>query len=368
MKKIASVGLIFMLAFFGLAGCKKAGAPKAGMATAEDMLTMLPKDAQGIVVIDVHKAMTTEFVDKAIKNSKGYQEYQKLVTEIGVDPQKDVFYLALGITGTGDTEGKKGSGVGIINLKYNKDTLLAKIKEKQPDLPEQVYEGISIFAIEEKFKGKEKEEIEEKEEASEKEEKTEQTEKEGEETAFVAFLDESNIAAGTEKDVKAVIDIVKKKADNVFKNATLAGLIEAANKSAMVWSVFSFPPELMKDLTAKNPMLGCLAGLNALMTYFDYKNKAFQVEIKGMSADAEKNKQIADLLTGLKAMGGMAAAEKPEVGELMNKIEITSAPDHVKIFASLPEDLLGKLSEEAQKKVEQKLAETKAPEQKKEEK
>ena len=68
-------------------------------------------------------------------------------------------------------------------------------------------------------------------------------------------------------------------------------------------------------------------------------------EIKVMSSDEQKNQQIADLLNGVKAMGGMAAAKKPEIGEFINKIEISSAPDHVKVYAKIPEELINKLKE-----------------------
>jgi len=63
----------------------------------------------------------------------------------------------------------------------------------------------------------------------------------------------------------------------------------------------------------------------------------------------------------------MAGGEKPEIGELINKIEISSAADAVKIYANIPEDLLNKLSATATKTVEEKL-ETAKGEEKKDEK
>lgn len=48
-------------------------------------------------------------------------------------------------------------------------------------------------------------------------------------------------------------------------------------------------------------------------------------------------------------MGAMAAAKKPEVGELLDKLEISSGPDHAKIYASIPEDLINKIKSEAKK-------------------
>jgi hypothetical protein len=73
-----------------------------------------------------------------------------------------------------------------------------------------------------------------------------------------------------------------------------------------------------------------------------------------MSSDEEKNKQVAEMLNGFKAMGSMAASQKPEIGELINNIEVTSASDHVKIYAKIPEELINKLkaAKEAEEKQE----------------
>ncbi len=334
MKKIAVIGLALVVVFLSLTACKKAGG-------ADSVLSLIPQDAQGVVVVNVNKAMTTNIVDKAIKENKEYQKYQEFIKETGIDPQKDIFYIAVGLiqkkTEGGETEQQ---GVVVANMNYNKDVLLAKIKEKASGLKEETYEGVTVYAI---------------------------TEKEAAKPTYGAFLDASNILIGSEKAVKAVIDISKKKADNVFKNADLSALIKTANKNALLWSAFSFPPEMMKDMAAKNPMASDLADVKALLIYFDYANKSLQLEIKGLGGDADKNKKLAETLTGYKALGGMFATEKPEVGELLNKIEVSSAPDYVKIFVNIPEDLLNKLSATAQKQVEEKLAGIK-PEEKKEEK
>jgi hypothetical protein len=54
-------------------------------------------------------------------------------------------------------------------------------------------------------------------------------------------------------------------------------------------------------------------------------------------------------------MGALAAGEKPEIGELLNKIEITSGADNVTIKALLPEELLVKLSKTVESELKNKL-------------
>ena len=335
MKKTITIGLALVLMVLGWTACKKAAATGADAA-----LALIPKSAQGVVVIDVNKAMTTAVVDKAIKDSKEYQKYLDFIKETGIDPQKDVYFVAIGVSGVGAGSEQSGQGVGIINLKYNKETLIPKLKEKATGLQESVYEGVTIYAV---------------------------TEEEGKKPMFGAFLDNATIAVGEEKELKAVVDVFAKKADNVFKNADLSALIDKSNKAAMVWAAFQFPPDMMKGVANSNPMAADLADIKALQMYFDYADKSLKMEIKALGGDAEKNKKLAETLTGFKALGGMAGGDKPEIGELINKIEISSASDAVKIFVNIPEDLLNKLSATATKTVEDKLGAMK-PEEKKDEK
>jgi hypothetical protein len=329
MKKFAVLGLSFLLILSVFSACsKKPSIPKAGSATADDMLTLLPKNSGGVVVVDIHRAMTTDIAQKMIKENKEYQKYQEIINEIGVDPQKDVFFVAVGVGVSAEMKQNASSAVGVVNLKYNKDKLLAAIKKQESNLEEKTYEGIAMFS----------------------------SPKEGEKRVFGAFLDESNILIGPEKEVQAVVDIVKKKAESVVKNKEMMTLIKGVNRKAMLWSAFLLPPDQMKTMAEGNPFLSNLQFIKSLSLYFDYKNKGLEAEIKAVGTDEKKNKEVADFLNGLKGLGGLAGSQKPEVAELMNKIEITSSADFVKIYANIPQDLLDKLSQEAQKQVESKLA------------
>ncbi len=54
----------------------------------------------------------------------------------------------------------------------------------------------------------------------------------------------------------------------------------------------------MKQATSQNPMLGAFSNIRSLLLSFDYKNDALLMEIKAMSPDAAKNKDMADALNG----------------------------------------------------------------------
>ncbi|HPN16803.1 MAG TPA: hypothetical protein PKV64_06690, partial [Candidatus Aminicenantes bacterium] len=90
MKKtvVGLLTLVLLAASFTACG-KKAGIPVAGSATAEDMLTLIPKNVQSVFVIDVHRGMNIPFVDKALKTGEEAEKYKEAIAKIGLDPQKD---------------------------------------------------------------------------------------------------------------------------------------------------------------------------------------------------------------------------------------------------------------------------------------
>jgi len=326
MKRFIAINLVIFLALFSFMACgKKPSAPEAGTAKAQDILGMIPIDVQGVFFVDVNKAMSTEVASKAIQEQKDYQKYQEFIEKTGIDPQKDIYFLAVGLMeGTGE-EGQKG--VGVVNLKYDKDAVMAlikaKVEEEGQELQEEQYAEYTLYKAWEK-----------------------------DESGAFAFIDDSNVVVGNEAPVKAVLDVLGKKKDNVFKNDELSALINKTNKDAIFWGAMIIPVGAMEKAAAENPMMGAMKEISAVALYFDYKNQNLIAEIIAMSPNAESNKKVAEALNGLKAFGGMAAAEKPEIGELLNKIEISAGEDHVKIFASIPEELVNKLKEMATAKQE----------------
>ena len=214
-------------------------------------------------------------------------------------------------------------------MKYDPETLLGLIKEKaaeeEQEIQEEQYEGHTVYKMWEEGKPVE-----------------------------LSFIDESNIVAGNGIHVKSVLDVLNKKKDNVFKNEALSAILDRTNKDAMLWGAILLPAETMEKAASSNPMMGALKSISAIALYFDYKNQNLIAEILAMGPDADSNKQVAEALTGIKSFGAMAAGEKPEIGELLNAIQITSGDDHVKIFAEVPEALIQKLQADKPKEEEAK--------------
>jgi len=301
-RKTAVWTLVLAVGLLGFGACKTGGGP--GAAKTADMLALMPQNVGGVVFIDVNKAMSLEFVTKTLAEPKNAEELQDFITKTGLDPRKDISHLAIGITGSLAGGEAKPSGFGIINLKYDKAALLAKMKENKANIVEGEYEGLATFEVTEKADEPKPEEAKPADQtppadgtdlAPAAQEPASPIKPD--EPMMGAFLDASHIALGPIPQVKAVCDVLKKKAASAKDNAELAALIKGANKAALVWGVVAFKPEDVKKMVESTPMLSSLASLKALILHFDYANKTLDMALKAVTADAGKNKELAGELT-----------------------------------------------------------------------
>ncbi len=359
MKKFAVIGITVIFALCSFTSCEEGlFVSKAGPANAENALKLIPKDVMAVFFIDIHRVMTIEFINNLIKEKESDEtsdeltDFQEFKAKTGIDPEKDINFIVGAITG--ETEKGNEEGVGIVNLTYNKDLLLSMIKEEiakeneeehgeeaeeekhaeaeegeeEHKLIEEEYNGFTIYTV--------REECEEEEEHGEEEkEHGEKHEKGG----SFSFLDESNIAVGDKNSVKSVIDVLQKKKENVFKNEGFSSLLTKIDKEAIFWGAALIPPDAINEVISEKPELTILEAVNAASVSLDYKNKNIIADIKIMSSDPMKNQELADNLNGYKSMAALIQIQDLNMAEILDRIEITSFPDHVKIYTSFPEDL-----------------------------
>ncbi len=354
MKKFALIGITVIFALCSFTSCEEGlFVSKAGPANAENALKLIPKDVMAVFFIDIDRVMTIEFINNLIKEKESDEtsdeltNFQEFKAKTGIDPEKDINFIVGAITG--ETEKGKKEGVGIVNLTYNKDLLLSLIKEElakekeeehekqaeeehgekeEHEMIEEEYNGFTIYTV--------REECEEEEEHGEEEkEHGEKHEKGG----SFSFLDESNIAVGDKNSVKSVIDVLQKKKENVFKNEGFSSLLTKIDKEAIFWGAALIPPDAINEVISEKPELTILEAVKAASISLDYKNKNIIADIKIMSSDPMKNQELADNLNGYKSMAALIQIQDLNMAEILDRIEITSFPDHVKIYTSFPEDL-----------------------------
>jgi hypothetical protein len=322
MKKAISFGSIVLFTVF-LASCAPPSSIKAGSATAESLVRLLPKATLGVIAIDVHRGMAMASVSKMLQDPKAKEKYDEFVKLAGIDPMKDVYFVVMGLTATPDAKGQEG-GI-IVNLKYNKDSFLAIMKEKAPEFQSESYNGVAIYSNLDGSATKQ--------------------------TTLATFLDDSNILFGSEAGVKGIIDVYQKKAESVMKNTVMAGVLRKVDKAALAWGAFSLPPDLVKKSIESIPQLKVIEGVTAITTSFDYRLSNYIADIRTMGGTEEQNKNLASALNGFKALGAMLAAKEPAAGDLLNAIEITSGQDFVRLYISVSEEAMDKIGKAAQAKV-----------------
>jgi len=301
--------IVFLLALFLISICACGPKEKAGSPGVEEMLKMFPVEAKGVFFVDVDKGMITEMVRDIIIEEA--QKMGKFSEKTGIDLEKDVHYLAAAFI---PVSPKNYEGVAIINLEYDKEKILSLIQEKsQAELATEDYERITLY-----FSDKQK-------------------------TECVVMLDAFHIAVGNAVGAKSCIDVLQGRKDNVFKNESLSALFRRTDKSTIVWAAIVDPAQTLNMPTSQSPQLKIAESFNSLTMNLDYKNKSVLVDIKAEGEDVEKNHQLAQTLNGFKALGATMISDKPELGELLNAVQISSGDDHVRISANIPEELAHKL-------------------------
>jgi hypothetical protein len=324
MKKVTILALVLGLVLMGITACAPKDTAKAGSASPEDVLKFLPVDSQGVFFVDIHRALQTDVANKMIQEDKNYEEYLKFVEESGIDPKEDIYYVAVGLSGNLAGEQK---GAAVINLRYAKDKMLDMIKQKtEEEIQTTEYNGITVYSV--------------------------KTEEEGN----WAFLDASNVVVGNVEGVQSCIDVMQKSKDNVFKNEALSGVLDRTEKDTIFWGALLVPKEDLAKASEGNPQLKPLQNMNALVLNFDHKNAMVTIKIKAEGDDPDSNKQIADMLNGLKAMGAMMIPpDKPELNDLLNSLTVSHGVDHVLLDVNIPDEVLQSLKDQLPTKEEEEI-------------
>jgi hypothetical protein len=311
------------------------GGDKATSGGEVDLMSMVPENASGVMAVNFKKIVDLEVFDQMIEKAKAekpsegapFKSYDDFIAKTGIDPKKDVYGMAVGIMGE-----MKGAGepdvVAVMNINYDKAKIMAIINERKEEIKEfstEAYEGIDLFGF--------------------KDEK-------GKDMGF-SFVNDALVAIGKKDALKQVIDLSKGKGKSVMDNADKKALFKQLNGDAVMSFMFELPEEAKKVQGEGSPFKVDLSKAESLLGFVDYAPGAWKGELKLLAKDEATNQQIAQVLNSLKGFGAMAG---PEVGELVNNINITSAADHIKVDFTVSDELVKKLQEMAKKKAASAMA------------
>jgi len=324
-KKMLVLTLVFVMLLL-VPACKKKAPGQLG---SEAMLAMVPEGPSMLMAFNFQQFAALDLFDKMIKDDwqknakagKAFKDYQDFVAQTGVDLQKDVYAVVGAVYGGVDSQNP--DGIGIVNMKYDQEKLLAVLKEKQVITSAEKYRDRNLYTLKSEEPGKD---------------------------ARLAFLNPSNIVFGTPLQVRKTVDLALDKGKSVLQTAALMKYVDPLDKKKMFWLALGNIPEKMKNAPAGGMMPVDLSKAEAFTAFMDFKGGNFSGEFKLISFNEQGNKQVADMLNGLKSLGAMGSAKDPDLGQLLNGIQLSSAADYIKLTFSLSEELMNKMGAKAKDK------------------
>ncbi|HSQ35719.1 MAG TPA: hypothetical protein VLQ89_06995, partial [Candidatus Binatia bacterium] len=331
-KKMLVLLMVFAMLLV-VPACKKKG---AGQMNTEAMLDMVPEGPMLIMSFDFQRFAALNFFDKALKEdwqknakaAKDFKDYQEFVQQTGIDLQKDVYAVVAAVYGNFDKENPEV--LAVANLKYDEAKLLAVLKEKAVFVGEEPYGGRTLYTLKNDDAGKDKD-------------------------MRLAFLNKSSILIGSPLHVKKAIDLAAKKGQSVRQTAALMKYVDALDKKSMFWLALGNIPAKMKEAPAGGMMPVDLSKAEAFTAVADFKNKVLSGELRLISKNEAGNKQIVEMLNGLKALGAMGASKEPELGQLLNGIQLGASADAITLSFSLSEELMNNLGDKAKDNAQTKM-------------
>lgn len=303
---VFSLFLILPLIFLNCAPTPKI--PVAGKARGQDMLTLLPADTSAFMVADWNRLVNLKAIQKTIEEEKELAAYRKKA-EAFVNLTRDVFLVAVAVAG--DMTKPAENAILLVNLKYDRSKLIPADSQQESSL--EYHEGIPFFPF-----------IEIEESA----------------VGCLAFLDDSNLAIGSEKAVKKIIEVYKGKVPNLLTSKEKRPYLKDINMNSLTFGWLTVPTGLFKAESSDNPAFKLMEKVRYVSSFTDYRQPSYTAEIKVYADSRDSHQKIAETLSGLKALGLGLSGEAPEIGQALNSLEITSSERYVKLYLSLKEDLI----------------------------
>ncbi len=320
---------LIVVSLLNFTGCGSKTKPAAS--GIQNLLSFIPENATGIFTLNMKKIVQLDlFKEKIAELKKGetakqdefLKKYSEFVDNTGINPEKDLDSMVLAMFDSiSFNENENKNFVAVINLKHDKEKILSFIQKKGETYKTEDYQGQTLYNF--------------------------STEKGDEIT--LSFFQGDMLAFGEINHLKQVVDLSRKKGKNIQDNPKLKPLLAQLKSDSMISFFFDFPEKMKEAQPEGTPFKMDLSKAETLIGFVDHETNSWEGEIKLISKDEESNKQIVNLLNGLK---GMAALAGPEVSELVSNINLSSSAENIKLAFSISDELLKKLQAKAKEKAE----------------
>lgn len=317
--------LVILSTLVFITGCDEKTSSGAASADQVELYNYVPDTATGLFTINFNKLTSISAFDKIkddmkfddlSKKQKLFKNYEDFIKKTGIDPKKDVNSIVVAIFSELDEKDPELSV--IANLNYDKQKLLAVLKESGKDFQTSDFNGQTLY--------------------SGKDEK-------GKEAGFI-FLTDNIITAGSIEGVKKVAALSGKGGKNILDDPKMKSYMEKAGSSSIFSFVFRFP-EKMKGMKGNQMIQADLSKAEALYGNVDFDSNNWMGKFVLASYNEEGNTNLVTTLNGLKGLGAMGG---PEIAELINNIDISATADSIVLSFKISGELLDKLKAKAAEK------------------
>lgn len=316
MKKVISVFAVLMMALL-LSQCS-GDRPQALTGDMNRYLSMMP-DQAGLAYMNVASLRDTDFYREFTDSMDIHMENRELreiMEATGFDIRRDINEIYISFAAS--EQRRNASALVVVVGKYDPDKIMDYIKDKDEEhrLASEDHNGFTIYS-------------------------GDNHRNEG----VFSFADNNHIVAGNEAQVKQWLDNFKSGNGN-SANSDRVKAIKYKNGMWVSLDADEMVDEIMDEFGKNMPMnrMGALEKIEKLNLSMHVK-KDIRMDGSGIFADAENAELFHDALKGMLATVKLAVSQDRDAVDVINKIEISTKGNQVRIDASLSRQDIEKLKQ-----------------------
>ena len=272
-----------------------------------DLIARLPADATTVGMIDfaaLRNSPAYEFLRNEGAALGDPEEFEDLVAETGIDPRTDLHRIAF-VSSEWFSEDMGDTSGALVVATFDRDRVL----ESMAGQPAEEYGGHTLYSPD--GWGHEGDGGENRDEADEGSNEVD---------GYLTILDDSTMAFGGGRTIRAIVDVANGAA-SARTNTQLMALLEDVDPDSETWLV-SAQDALFKDITPDDsmPMQQIpIDRINAMIVSLRLAN-GIQVNLRGRTDESSDAKLLGDSLNGMLAFGKMMIqGNNPDVFSILDR-------------------------------------------------
>jgi hypothetical protein len=325
MKKLVILMLIVILSLVVVFNGCKSPEEEEPVKDLSGIFKLIPRDSSGIFYVNVKKISrirksseeTYNDIEKKIiqniRQTDFYKNYEEFLEISKINPKKDIYSFLLVFMDNISFSDKTEKFLLLVNLKYDKESVLLALKEKIVNLKEETYAQKTVY----------KQQLD-KEELS------------------IALLDSERIAVGDLKSVKDALDLMRGTGSSILENTEIRPYLGKVQSNSLFSILFKIPREIRQKKIDQGTIKFDLSNAKLLFGSIDYRNMSWWGDFIILSPNKTGNLQTAETLNRLKVMGPILG---PEINAFLNKLKISATDSEIKLNFTISDKFLQDVKE-----------------------